>query len=102
MNTNGLNINTAAIADGIYQIICEKGEEALVAFGMLPAPLMEMVERQMREKIIELSAKQHGLSTEDAKKFLSEEKLRATVNPIVREISCGVYAAASRAGKMCV
>ena len=45
-----LNINTAAIGAGIYALICDANQEAIVAFGMIPKPFIDLLEKSLREK----------------------------------------------------
>ncbi len=102
MKINGLIVDTETIGAGVYQIIVERGEEALVAFGMIPKWAMDMTEKELREKIIAEAAKQYQCSVEELRPYVSEELLRDTVNPIMREIGSAIYSAASKAGKMIV
>ena len=51
MKLNGLNVDARAIGAGLYQIICDKGEESIVAFGMIPKWIMDLAEKLIREKI---------------------------------------------------
>ncbi|HUJ08544.1 MAG TPA: hypothetical protein VL171_00820 [Verrucomicrobiae bacterium] len=102
MNIDGLKVDAQAIADGLYQIICDRGQEAIVAFGMIPKEIIDLVEKLIRDRVIELAANQHGVTVTEFLPFVDEAKLRAIVNPIVHEITVGIYAAAQRAGKMCV
>ena len=46
-------VNAAAIAAGLLKMIPELGEnyEVALKFGMLPAPLMELLEKQTTEKL---------------------------------------------------
>lgn len=90
----GLKVDAQKIANGIYQMICERGEEALVAFGMLPKPMMDLAERSLNEKITAL-AKAQNIQVDP-------KRLKLTVDPILKEICHGIYAAASAAGKMVV
>lgn len=95
-------MDTQKIGEGIYQIICDKGEEALVAFGMLPMWVMELCEKQLRQKVIEEAAKQAGCTVMEMALLVDEKLITATVNPIMREVGIAIYGAASRAGKMVV
>lgn len=101
---NGVQFDPQPIADGLYAIICERGEEAIVAFGMLPKWIMDMCERLVREKVIAISASQIGCSPEELKAsgFLSGEKVGAIVRPIMKEVATCIYGAAKREGKMVV
>jgi hypothetical protein len=120
MKINGLKVDTQAIADGLYAIITEKGEEAIVAFGMIPKWIMDLLEVQLREKIIRIVCEQMRFNEAETKHLVeldklgmlvnsgtisagfSEEKLKETMQPIIHEVSVGIYGAAARAGKMIV
>ena len=102
MKINGLTVDTRAIADGLYAIICERGEEPIVALGMIPKWIMDLTENLVREKVIAESARQLGITTEELKPYVDDNLLSETVNPILHEISLGIYAAAAEAGKLLV
>lgn len=102
LKVNGLAVDTQAIADGLYDIICAKGEEAIVAFGMIPAWLIETLELMLREKAIAIAAAQVGVTVQEFGPFIDETKLKETIRPIVHEVTVGIYRAASSAGRMCV
>jgi hypothetical protein len=102
MQINGLIVDTKAIADGLYEIICERGEEAIVAFGMIPRWIMDLTEKLVREKVIAENARLLNLTVDELWPYVDEELLRETVTPIMHEISLGVYAAAAKAGKLLV
>ena len=65
-----------AIADGLYEIIYEQGEDSIVAFGMIPKWIMDLTEQSVREKVVAEAAKQLGITSEELKPFV-EEKLLA-------------------------
>jgi hypothetical protein len=102
MKIKGLTVDSQAIADGLYAIICENGEEAIVAFGMIPKWIMDLTEKLVREKVITENAKRLNLSVEELTPYVDEKLLAETVNPIIHEISLGIYTAAARAGKLLV
>lgn len=102
MKINGLMVDTQDIADGLYQIICERDEAAIVAFGMIPKWIMDLTETLVREKVIAENAKRLNLTVDELKPFVDEKLLSETVNPILHEISLGIYAAAAKAGKLLV
>ena len=97
---NGLTVNSQAIGEGVYRIICDKGDQAVVAFGMIPKWAIDMVEKHLRDKIIEEAAKQRECTVAEFAPFVCEKLVRETVNPILREISCAILGAAANAGKM--
>jgi hypothetical protein len=102
MKINGLTVDTQPIADGLYVIICEWGEESIVAFGMISKWIMDLAEKAIREKVIAESARRLNLTVAEFLPYVDEQLLSATVNPILHEISLGIYAAASKAGKLLV
>ena len=102
MKINGLIVNTKAIADGLYKIICKREEEAIVAFGMIPKWIMDLMEQLIREKIIAENARRLNLTVEELKPYMDEKLLAETINPIIHEICLGIYEAAKRAGKLIV
>jgi hypothetical protein len=102
MKINGLTVDAQAIADGMYDIICQKGEEAIVAFGMMPKWIMDTLDRMLREKVLQIAAQQIGCEPNDPTflEFLSEEKIKDTMDPIIHEITVGIYRAAAKKGMM--
>lgn len=102
MKVNGLTVDAARIGQGLYEIICEKGDEAIVAFGMIPKWAIDMAETAVREKVITLAATQAGCTAEDFKPYIDEQLLKDTVNPIMRQIGTEIYNAAAKAGRMMV
>ena len=102
MKINGLTVDTPTIADGLYQIICEREEDALVAYGMLPKWIMDLTEKLFREKILAENARRLNLAVEELAPYVDGELLTEKVRPIVHAISIEIYTAAKRAGKMLV
>ena len=72
--------NYKAIAEGIYSMLCDmakKGDESYLtalAFGMLPAPLMEMAEKEFVRKLAEPAIK-IGCPEDLAKKAVRDSKV---------------------------
>ena len=65
-------IDIKPLARGFYDMIDELPEcyTNAIAFGMLPAPLMEMIERNIKDKMLELCCKSYGMApTDDNKSF---------------------------------
>lgn len=102
MTANGLKINIPAIAEGMYNIVCEAGQDHIVAWGMLPEKFIETLDRLVREKIIALAATECGLSKREVSLLVDEEKMVALVRPIMHEIAVGIYSVARARGKMVV
>lgn len=114
MKINGLNVDAQAIADGLYEIICAKGEDHIVAFGMIPKWIMDTMETMLREKIIRITCQQMQFNEAETGHLLeldklgmltgetgfSENLIKETMRPIVHEVSVGIYRAADKAGRM--
>lgn len=102
MRINGLNVDADAIGRGIYRIICDKGDEAIIAFGMVPSWAMDSLRPMLRDKIIAEAAKQAQCTAEDLAPYLDEDKVKRTLQDIEHQVVLGIYAAAHAAGKMIV
>ncbi len=102
MNIPGLKLNADAIGQGIYRMICEAGQDQIVAFGMLPKTFMDIAESGVREKLVALAAEQRDLTVAEATPFIDQAKLERLVAEIMREIGCAIYKAATNAGRMVV
>lgn len=100
MRINGLTIDADAIGKGVYALICERGDEHIVAFGMIPNDAIEALRKLLREKIIAEGAKRVGISVREAQLYLDEETISKTVHEIEHEVVLGIYSAASKAGRM--
>lgn len=92
MNINGLKVDAEAIGKGMYKIICDKGDEAVVAFGMIPVWAINSLKPMLKEKVKAESIK--------LGKDLDENEIGQVAAAIEHEVVLGIYAAASAAGKM--
>lgn len=97
---NGLIVDADAIGKGLYGIICDKGEEAIVAFGMIPKWSIDLLQKSLREKIVSTAAVQRGVTVEAMKPFLDEKEIKRTMAEIEHQVVLGIYSAASAAGRM--
>ena len=104
MKINGLVIDTDKLGAGLYGIICEMNEEHIVAHGMIPNAIIQMAERLLREKVLALSLAQLECSEAEALSCLKvdEDKMNATIAPIMREVSVAIFRTAKAADKMLV
>ena len=102
MNINGLKVNTQAIGEGLYRIICQQGQEAIVAMGMIPLEFIEGLERQLRVKILDIAAQQNECKVSELQPFVSEKLIKETMAPIVHEVTIAIFRAAKNAGKLMV
>ncbi len=102
LHINGLSIDAAAIGSGIYAMICDRAEAAIVAFGMIPKWAIDTLETALRAKIIAEAAKQVGCTPAELEPFVDAKMLADTMRPIVHAVIVEIYQAASDAGAMCV
>jgi hypothetical protein len=94
MSIKGLTIDARAIGAGLYRIIEQRDQAALVAFGMLPADLMEMLNGVLREKFVSLAQAQG--------KQLPEAELKDLVSDTEKKVCSAIYSAAAEKGRMLV
>lgn len=103
LRINGLSIDAAAIGSGIYAMICNRDEAAIVAFGMIPKWAIDTLETALRAKIIAEAAKQvGGITPDELEPFVDAKMLADTMRPITHAVIVEIYQAASDAGAMCV
>ena len=102
MKINGLNVDTRKIAEGLYDLIEQKGEAGIVAFGMIPKWIVDLLEKLLREKIISESARQVGISADELSPVVDQDKVKQMVSEISRAICIDIYAVAGERGKMLV
>lgn len=97
---NGLKVDADAIGKGVYAMICERGDESVVAFGMIPKWAIDLMRPALRDKIVAEGAKRIGCTVAEVQPFLDEDLIAKTVSEIEHEVVLGIYAAASKAGRM--
>jgi len=104
MKIANLTIDERQIAAGIYDLIEQRGEEAIVAFGMIPMWSVDTLEKLLREKVLALAAGQVCLTGPQlaASGLVDEAKVTAIVRDISKAVCTQIYAVASSRGKMCV
>jgi hypothetical protein len=68
-------VDAQAIADGLYAIICEREEEAIVAFGMIPKWIMDLTEKLVWEKVVAETARQSNLTVEELTPYVDDKLL---------------------------
>lgn len=98
MKINGLVVDADAIGKGLYGLICDKGEEAIVAFGMIPKWAIDLMQKPLREKIIRAWGERED--AEGVYRNLDEKEIKRTMAEIEHQVVLGIYNAASAAGKM--
>ena len=91
-----------AIAQGIYNMTMELDDyKDALAFGMLPAPLMEMMERNLKDKLLESCCALFGWKpTKENLGLLNLNKKK--YNDLVHDISLEIYHIAKESGLMIV
>ena len=83
----GLKVDYTKLTDQVFELIQEMPEEyqSALSLGMLPAPIMDMVERNFEEEVKNIIYKQYGLDEDPEEDeellqiFAEEAKLKAKV-----------------------
>ena len=63
---NNLRVDVEPLAEGLYQLICQAGDDAIVAHGMIPYGMVELLRKLLREKILAIAAQQRNRSGQEA------------------------------------
>lgn len=101
--TKGTDYNH--IAEGIVAIVeswAEAGDDtylSALSFGMMPNPLMEMVEKAYIKKIYQREAARFGMTVEQLEANLqgqSQKQMTEAVNEFMKELSLAILNVASR------
>lgn len=90
------------LAGGLVDLIDEMGQTNILAFGMLPAPLMGEVERGIRERVIGEVAGRLGVSPADALPHIDRVWIDSLVSEATHAVSVAVIGEASRRGILLV
>ena len=92
MNIEGITIDARRIAEGIYNLFDEE-QVAVCAFGMLPANIMESLERMLGEKIEEIAKddcqRQYGFRPD--RDCAKTDLKRCFVSEAMRQIALEIY-----------
>src|SRR6266850_2359826 len=98
---NNLTVDVEPLAQGLYKLICEAGDEAVVAHGMIPHGMIELLRRLLREKILAIAAQQRSCTVEDLTTHpflhLDEKRIAETIQTIEHAVVVEIFAAAKRA-----
>jgi hypothetical protein len=94
MKINGITMDTRHLAEGLYQIICQQGMQGVVAVGMMPKDIVDLVDQLLREKVKALAAANPST--------VNLDRFEYTVEELTRAIHSEIYAVASDAGKLLV
>ena len=111
----GLNVDYENLSAGIIRLIddlCEKDENyaGALMLGMLPAPIMDYLERDFKRRVFDLFEKQQGFSVDEGNEvfkqvFNIEEYYkipRETVSEFMRTVTVKLLNHYSKEGKMIV
>ena len=104
LKISGLNVDAEKIGAGLFGIIDDKGEAAIVAFGMIPSWVIDSLRTMLRAKIISEAAKQHGMTARelDLMGVLDESKITDISRDIEKAVVSAIYKAAATQGRMIV
>ena len=87
MISGGVSCNVEELAKGLFDLMLENDKARVLELGLLPNDVMQVVITGMRNRIISIAAKQHGISEEAATRCVDEEKLREISAPFIAAIS---------------
>lgn len=96
LEAKGIKVDVEKLGQGIYDMIIETGNAAVLSYGMFPADIMESLERNVDEKIISLAAEKLCLSADEARPYLNKEKLKEYTKPIIHAVTVKVLEIASK------
>ena len=103
----GIQVNVDAIAQGMLEMVPDLGEnyEAALQLGMLPAPLMDILHKQLADKFDQLAVKHSKMADTMAELGFPEyaeemrreitEKREKWVRHVEHEVSAAMYKHAS-------
>ena len=94
MQLNGLRIDEVAIGRGLYEIICAQGDQAVVAFGMIPKWCIDSLRPMLREKIISEAAKRIGHEANEVREYVNEATIADMMREIERQVILSIYSEA--------
>ena len=99
---HGMKVDAEKIGAGLYSILCDKGEDHIVAFGMIPSWIMDALHKMLREKVMSEAAIQVGCTEQELTLMgvIDNKKVDSIVRDIEHKVCVAIYAAASKAGKM--
>lgn len=108
-NNTGLKADVVAISKGVYALICETGEDHIVAFGMIPKRFCDMWEASIREIIIRTESARLGCNPVELNSpethwrwKLDEDKVGRIIGEASQLIAAGILSEARAAGKLMV
>ena len=94
-----IGVNSEAIGRGVYALLSDD-QKVPMAFGMAPAEVMELLEKQIKTKIGEIAAEKYECP-ELAEAFEGAIDKRA-FNKIMHGVYLGMLSAAKEEGKLVV
>lgn len=99
MSVGGFNIDADSIGRGAYELFSDH-DKTVVAYGMMPAKKMEVIERQVRERLGVLAAER--LCSPELAEGLSKAIEQSAINEVMHKVTVAILGAASDAGKLLV
>ena len=102
LRRSNISVDFAAIAKGIYKMLPEEYVSAL-AFGMCPAPFMDLAEKEFKRKIASSSIRKSGDDpTEESITYCVQFIDRAIVNAFNHLLALAMLGEAKRNGALVV
>ena len=102
LKRSNINVNFPAMAKGIYELLPEEYVSAL-AFGMCPAPFMDLAEKEFKRKIASASIRKSGDEpTEESITYCVQFIDKAIVNAFNHLLALAMLGEAKRNGALVV
>lgn len=103
MNIKGIQADTGALAAGLYDLICEQGQDHIVAFGMIPKAIVDLLEKNLREKVIGIVETKEMATIEEISRFFNvKAEVDSIVKAIIRQVCVDILSVAKQRGQMIV
>lgn len=97
-----MKVNGIAIGRGVYDIL-PKNDKAAVAFGMAPKWMMDLLEKQIRDRMAAIYCAKYEIEPDDELiDKIGKTVKQEPINQALKEIHIGLLQAAKERGKLLV
>ena len=96
-----MEINYKEIGKGVYKMMPED-DKKLVTFGMINIKWKNLIEKELRKKLVDMCKTQMGFNENESGKSLEKFVKQELLDEIIGKICVEIYAEADRQGNMIV
>ena len=100
MKLYNINVDEQAVAQGLLDIMSEH-DKAILGLGMINKPVMDILEKQLKEKFDDLVTRDYGELSE-VLRAEADKAGKDFVRKVSKEITTALYRAADEQGLMVV